>query len=77
MAISCGRIKLRQIACLDFPPDAFTPSLGFFQGLGLAMLVAVMTIGVTTTCFFMRKSKIRGGFLGDRLLHTAVAAIIS
>jgi APA family basic amino acid/polyamine antiporter len=58
----------------DFPPGAFTPSLGFFQGLGAAMLVSVYDYwGYYNVCFFGGEVKDPGRTIPRAIIYSIVA----
>ena len=58
----------------DFPPDAFTPSLGFFQGLGAAMLVSVYDYwGYYNVCFFGGEVKDPGRTIPRAIIYSILA----
>jgi APA family basic amino acid/polyamine antiporter len=76
--IVAGISNFDKSRALDFPPNAFTPSLAFFQGLGLAMLVAVYDYwGYYNVCFFGGEVKDPGRVIPRAIIYSiiAVAAI--
>ena len=76
--IVAGITNFDKTRAFDFPPNAFTPSLGFFQGLGLAMLVAVYDYwGYYNVCFFGGEVKNPGRVIPRAIIYSilAVAAI--
>ena len=76
--IVAGVLNFDKARALDFPPDAFTPSFGFFQGLGAAMLVAVYDYwGYYNVCFFGGEVKEPGRVIPRAIIYSilAVAAI--
>jgi basic amino acid/polyamine antiporter, APA family len=76
--IVAGISNFDKARAFDFPPDAFTPSLGFFQGMGLAMLVAVYDYwGYYNVCFFGGEVKDPGRVIPRAIIYSiiAVAAI--
>ncbi|HLF84248.1 MAG TPA: APC family permease [Blastocatellia bacterium] len=76
--IVAGISNFDKARAFDFPPDAFTPSLGFFQGLGAAMLVSVYDYwGYYNVCFFGGEVKDAGRVIPRAIIYSilAVAAI--
>lgn len=76
--IVAGIANFDRARAFDFPPDAFTPSLGFFQGLGAAMLVSVYDYwGYYNVCFFGGEVKDPGRVIPRAIVYSilAVAAI--
>jgi basic amino acid/polyamine antiporter, APA family len=52
LAIAAGLSHFSLHRAFDFPPDAFTPNTTFFNGLGLAMLIATYDYwGYYNVCF--------------------------
>jgi basic amino acid/polyamine antiporter, APA family len=76
--IFAGVTNFDSARAFDFPADAFTPSLAFFQGLGAAMLVAVYDYwGYYNVCFFGGEVKDPGRTIPRAIIYSilAVAAI--
>jgi len=76
--IFAGVSNFDRSLAFDFPPDAFTPSLAFFQGLGAAMLVSVYDYwGYYNVCFFGGEVKDPGRTIPRAIIYSilAVAAI--
>jgi basic amino acid/polyamine antiporter, APA family len=56
--ISAGVSHFQAVRAFDFPPGAFTPSVGFFTGLGAAMLIATYDYwGYYNICFLAGEVK--------------------
>jgi amino acid transporter len=56
--ISAGVSNFHVAQAFDFPPDAFTPSMSFFTGLGAAMLIATYDYwGYYNICFLAAEVK--------------------
>jgi APA family basic amino acid/polyamine antiporter len=56
--ISAGLTHFHAAQAFDFPPGAFTPSVGFFTGLGAAMLIATYDYwGAYNICFLAGEVK--------------------
>ncbi|MFY9557248.1 MAG: APC family permease [Blastocatellia bacterium] len=72
--IIAGVSNFDKARAFDFPPNAFTPSLGFFQGLGAAMLVAVYDYwGYYNVCFFGGEVKDPGRVIPRAIIYSIVA----
>jgi APA family basic amino acid/polyamine antiporter len=72
--IVAGVSNFDKARAFDFPPNAFTPSLGFFQGLGAAMLVAVYDYwGYYNVCFFGGEVKDPGRVIPRAIIYSIVA----
>jgi APA family basic amino acid/polyamine antiporter len=72
--IVAGVSNFDKARAFDFPPNAFTPSLGFFQGLGAAMLVAVYDYwGYYNVCFFGGEVKEPGRVIPRAIIYSIVA----
>jgi basic amino acid/polyamine antiporter, APA family len=75
--IVAGVLNFDKARALDFPPDAFTPSLGFFQGLGAAMLVAVYDYwGYYNVCFFGGEVKDPGRVIPRAIIYSIIAVAV-
>lgn len=76
--IFAGVTNFDSTRAFDFPADALTPSLAFFQGLGAAMLIAVYDYwGYYNVCFFGGEVKDPGYVIPRAIIYSilAVAAI--
>jgi basic amino acid/polyamine antiporter, APA family len=72
--IVAGVSNFNRARAFDFPPNAFTPSLGFFQGLGAAMLVAVYDYwGYYNVCFFGGEVKDPGRVIPRAIIYSILA----
>jgi len=72
--IVAGVSHFDKARAFDFPPNAFTPSLGFFQGLGAAMLVAVYDYwGYYNVCFFGGEVRDPGRVIPRAIIYSIVA----
>ncbi|HWN98112.1 MAG TPA: APC family permease [Blastocatellia bacterium] len=72
--IVAGVSNFDKTRALDFPPNAFTPSLAFFQGLGAAMLVSVYDYwGYYNVCFFGGEVKDPGRVIPRAIIYSIVA----
>jgi amino acid transporter len=72
--IVAGVSHFDKTRAFDFPPNAFTPSLAFFQGLGAAMLVAVYDYwGYYNVCFFGGEVKNPGRVIPRAIIYSIVA----
>jgi basic amino acid/polyamine antiporter, APA family len=72
--IISGITHFESSRAFDFPPDAFTLSLGFFQGLGAAMLVSVYDYwGYYNVCFFGGEVKDPGRTIPRAIIYSILA----
>lgn len=72
--IVAGVSNFDRARAFDFPPDAFTPSIGFFQGLGAAMLVSVYDYwGYYNVCFFGGEVKEPGRVIPRAIIYSILA----
>ena len=72
--IVAGVSNFDKARAFGFPPNAFTPSLGFFQGLGAAMLVSVYDYwGYYNVCFFGGEVKDPGRVIPRAIIYSIVA----
>lgn len=72
--IVAGVSNFDKARAFDYPPNAFTPSLAFFQGLGAAMLVAVYDYwGYYNVCFFGGEVKDPGRVIPRAIIYSIVA----
>ena len=75
--IVAGVSNFDKARAFDFPPHAFTPSLGFFQGLGAAMLVAVYDYwGYYNVCFFGGEVKDPGRVIPRAIIYSIIAVAV-
>jgi APA family basic amino acid/polyamine antiporter len=72
--IFAGVTNFESARAFDFPANAFTPSLAFFQGLGAAMLIAVYDYwGYYNVCFFGGEVKNPGHVIPRAIIYSIVA----
>lgn len=72
--IVAGVSNFDRARAFDFPPDAFTPSIKFFQGLGAAMLVSVYDYwGYYNVCFFGGEVKEPGRVIPRAIIYSILA----
>ena len=72
--IVAGVSNFDRARAFDFPPYAFTPSIGFFQGLGAAMLVSVYDYwGYYNVCFFGGEVKEPGRVIPRAIIYSILA----
>jgi APA family basic amino acid/polyamine antiporter len=75
--IFAGVTNFESARAFDFPANAFTPSLAFFQGLGAAMLIAVYDYwGYYNVCFFGGEVKDPGYVIPRAIIYSILAVAV-